>query len=154
MDAFLNTRNKQKPLHRKVRMLNPSISASMGLSSINRAKQGMAVLYAHSRWQPHRPIQSLGNAQGRSLEPSFKPPNKSWESLRPSHQLLEMGVGRQKNKCVRVASSKPEDQGSEDSTPQRAKALRKKKISKQIRTFHLIPITVWSWRMTVSKNTV
>lgn len=41
---FLNTRNKQKPQHRKVGMLNPSISASMGLSSVNRAKVGMAVL--------------------------------------------------------------------------------------------------------------
>lgn len=48
---FLNTRNKQKPQHRKVQMLNPSISASMGFSSISRAKGGRhGHPDAHSRW--------------------------------------------------------------------------------------------------------
>lgn len=80
-------------------MLNPSISASMGLSSINRAKQGMAILYAHSRWQPHSPLslspkpgefpgQVLG-AIAQATKQEVREPEAQWAAIRGGSRETE-----------------------------------------------------------------
>lgn len=138
---FLNTRNKQNPLHRKVRMLNPSISASMGLNSISRAKEGMVIVMP-TPGGSHTGLSKAWGIPRSGSPPSLIPTNKREpEAHSSSYQRQE----QRQNKCLRPANSlNKRTRGSEESTPQRAKAL--KKISKWVRTFHLIPRGVWSWQ--------
>lgn len=72
---FLNIRNKQKPPHRKVRMLNPSISAFMGLNSISRAKEDMVIVMP-TPGGSHPGLSKAWGIPRPGSPPSLKPTNK------------------------------------------------------------------------------
>lgn len=104
-------------------MLNPSISASMGLSSINRAKQGMVILYAHSRWRPHSPLSPKpGEFPGQVLGAIAQSTKQEVREPEAQQAAITGGSRETEEQMCAGGELQKRARGSEDSSPQRAKA--------------------------------